>query len=326
MFSDGTLVAYNNSIGAIAGTPSANSLLLGKREDGDARGFAMNGMIDEVAFWNRALTDAELVYLYNSGKGNAVVEGAAIDVTTGFSSVSNPNPPFSYGYYTGSTFSLLPYSDSSQNFGCWYSPSGGPFIDWTGVPISDNYYWPANVLRFDPSYSAIPTVLRFTASRTGTYSITGYFIGLDNATTDVHITANMQQDIFSDYINGRADLKGFSISQTLNHGEFVNFVVGSNGNIYSDATGLAATITEIVHTTNIIDATYGIGAGSFELGVFVNGGGITFARGPGYMGVAPGDSTTITGWTVGGPDVHAVHVPVHSDRTDNYNRVYGHWI
>ena len=50
---------------------------------------------------------------------------------------------------------------------------------------------------------------------------------------------------------------------------------------------------------NIIDATYGAGAGSFELGNFVDGGGP--GGGPNYMAVAPGDSSTITGWTVGGP-------------------------
>jgi hypothetical protein len=52
---------------------------------------------------------------------------------------------------------------------------------------------------------------------------------------------------------------------------------------------------------NIIDQTYGIGAGSFELGTFVNGGGdATGGGGTDYMGLAP-SNTTITGWTVGGP-------------------------
>jgi hypothetical protein len=45
--------------------------------------------------------------------------------------------------------------------------------------------------------------------------------------------------------------------------------------------------------TNLIDFTYGTGAGSFELGNFLD-------NGYGYMGLAPG-TTTITGWTVGGP-------------------------
>jgi len=44
---------------------------------------------------------------------------------------------------------------------------------------------------------------------------------------------------------------------------------------------------------NLIDDTYGVGAGSFELGTFVD-------NGIGFMGLAPG-SATITGWNVGGP-------------------------
>lgn len=42
---------------------------------------------------------------------------------------------------------------------------------------------------------------------------------------------------------------------------------------------------------NIIDDTYGTGAGSFELGTYAGGA---------FVSLAPGD-TTITGWTVGGP-------------------------
>lgn len=44
---------------------------------------------------------------------------------------------------------------------------------------------------------------------------------------------------------------------------------------------------------NIIDATYGVGAGSFELGTFSN-------NGLGYQ-VLPSGSSTMIGWTVGGP-------------------------
>ena len=46
---------------------------------------------------------------------------------------------------------------------------------------------------------------------------------------------------------------------------------------------------------NIIDSTHGAGAGSFELGTFVNNSGIY-----NFMNLPKG-STTITGWTVGGP-------------------------
>jgi len=44
---------------------------------------------------------------------------------------------------------------------------------------------------------------------------------------------------------------------------------------------------------NIIDATYGAGAGSFELGSFIN-------NGVNFMSL-PSGAATITGWTVGGP-------------------------
>ncbi len=50
---------------------------------------------------------------------------------------------------------------------------------------------------------------------------------------------------------------------------------------------------------NIIDSTYGAGAGSFELGTFDASSGLA-PQSDSYMGLAPG-STTITGWTVGGP-------------------------
>jgi hypothetical protein len=59
------------------------------------------------------------------------------------------------------------------------------------------------------------------------------------------------------------------------------------------ALGLALTAGHAIAQSNIIDATYGLGAGSFELGAFV-------ANSEGYMALAPG-SNTIIGWTVGGP-------------------------
>jgi len=61
-----------------------------------------------------------------------------------------------------------------------------------------------------------------------------------------------------------------------------------------------ATVTAILvacsplHAQNLIDLTHGDGAGSFEHGSFVDGGG-------GFMRLGAG-STAITGWTVGGPD------------------------
>jgi hypothetical protein len=47
-------------------------LLVGKRNQFDGRNFAVDGRIDEVAIWSRALSDAEIAFLFNEGSGNPV--------------------------------------------------------------------------------------------------------------------------------------------------------------------------------------------------------------------------------------------------------------
>lgn len=83
-------------------------------------------------------------------------------------------------------------------------------------------------------------------------------------------------------------LKTFNLTRSV---ALIAFAIG----------GALAPVELVTANTNLIDATYGVGAGSFELGNFVNGGadGASFG-GTDYMGLAVG-STAITGWTVGGP-------------------------
>jgi hypothetical protein len=52
---------------------SSLPLLIGQRNDSSGQSFPVNGLIDEVAIWNRALTDDEIAFLYNEGAGRAVV-------------------------------------------------------------------------------------------------------------------------------------------------------------------------------------------------------------------------------------------------------------
>lgn len=47
-------------------------LLLGRRNDADGRGFGLRGVMDEVAVWSRALSDAEALALFNGGAGRPV--------------------------------------------------------------------------------------------------------------------------------------------------------------------------------------------------------------------------------------------------------------
>lgn len=62
---------------------------------------------------------------------------------------------------------------------------------------------------------------------------------------------------------------------------------------------------------NLIDATYGTGAGSFELGAFVD-------NGNNFMELASG-STAITGWTAGGGGVDWLTPPIFGPKQGNYS-------
>lgn len=70
MVFNGTPVAYGSSAQAIS--ISGMPLLVGRRNALDWRNFAVDGRIDEIAIWPRALSDAEITFLFNNGgSGNA---------------------------------------------------------------------------------------------------------------------------------------------------------------------------------------------------------------------------------------------------------------
>jgi hypothetical protein len=50
----------------------AAPLYIGCRNPVDGRIFSVNGRLDEVAIWKRALTDDEIAHLYNTGSGNLI--------------------------------------------------------------------------------------------------------------------------------------------------------------------------------------------------------------------------------------------------------------
>lgn len=70
IFYDGSVVAQGSSTGAISDT--GMPLLVGKRNQFDGRHFPVNGQIDEVGIWQRALSDAETAFLFNGGNGNPI--------------------------------------------------------------------------------------------------------------------------------------------------------------------------------------------------------------------------------------------------------------
>ncbi len=79
VFHDDTLVAAGMSAGSLP--TSANPLLIGARNAGDGRNFTVNGLIDEVAIWNRALSDTDIALIWNGGTGRQItstVDGGTI--------------------------------------------------------------------------------------------------------------------------------------------------------------------------------------------------------------------------------------------------------
>ncbi|MBL8422463.1 MAG: LamG domain-containing protein [Candidatus Accumulibacter phosphatis] len=79
VFHDDTLVATGTSAGSLP--ISANPLLIGARNTGDGRNFTVNGLMDEVAIWNRALSDTDLALIWNGGAGRQItsaVDGGTI--------------------------------------------------------------------------------------------------------------------------------------------------------------------------------------------------------------------------------------------------------
>lgn len=71
LFFDGASVAFNTISGSTSGATS-DPLLVGRRDSADGRGFSTDGSLDELAIWSRALSNAEITTLFNSGTGLAI--------------------------------------------------------------------------------------------------------------------------------------------------------------------------------------------------------------------------------------------------------------
>ncbi len=71
---DGVLdsTATNPSTGAPTLTTNGKNAMIGNNPDNTARSF--DGLIDDVAIWNRALTNTEIATLYNGGTGTSVAD------------------------------------------------------------------------------------------------------------------------------------------------------------------------------------------------------------------------------------------------------------
>jgi Concanavalin A-like lectin/glucanases superfamily/Thrombospondin type 3 repeat len=91
VFYDGSAVAQGSSTGAISDT--GMPLLVGKRNQLDGRNFAVDGRIDEVAIWSRALSEAEIARIFNDRRPVSIdTDGDGIlDADDNCPDTSNPD-------------------------------------------------------------------------------------------------------------------------------------------------------------------------------------------------------------------------------------------
>ncbi len=76
---DTSIISAN--VGTTAASNVSNPLLLGRRDPVDTRDFSNDSLFDEVAFWDRALTNAEVTSQYNGGSGRLI---SAVPEPSGF--------------------------------------------------------------------------------------------------------------------------------------------------------------------------------------------------------------------------------------------------
>jgi hypothetical protein len=67
---DRLLISDTNFTGSIV--PSANPLLIGNRDAASRQVLPLNGSLDEIAIWNRALSTSEIATLWNNGAGQMI--------------------------------------------------------------------------------------------------------------------------------------------------------------------------------------------------------------------------------------------------------------
>ncbi len=175
------------------------------------------------------------------------------DPATAFSTASNPNGVWSYGYSRGPG-DFIPFSTSSTRYGLpsWrenfkdkenrdtHTPQVG--CNGSDAPIS----FPAMTvgpgeMHLHPGPNNELAVLRFTAPDTSSYTVSGSFFGQDHQTsTDVHLLVDGTELWKGDVQGfGKSSSVPFSVTMALTSGSHLDFVVGSGGNGYlCDSTGL----------------------------------------------------------------------------------------
>ena len=191
---------------------------------------------------------------------NAVVVGQ-YDIAADFSTSSNPNGAWSYGYSTTLGGSLILHASTTAHpaytsIDNWHTDLGYgvPVIlrNSTSVAVTNDtgtIVLGAGQLASHSGTSGEFSVIRFTSPAAGLFNVSGSFLGADlvGTTTDVHILLN-GSEVFAGSVLGFSTGSGpsFNSNWSFSAGDTLDFVVGwGNGDFTSDATLISAVITQV---------------------------------------------------------------------------------
>lgn len=164
------------------------------------------------------------------------------DVATDFSLESNPNGVWIYGY-SGTLGGTLNFYDQASVDGAGNQLWRSSVVQSLGAPA--DWKRTDGTAAFHPGQGGEYSVYRFTAPSQGTYNLSVVFTGIDSTTTDVHVLQG-SNSLFSGNISGFGSTSNYATSLSLAANDIVDFAVGfGNGSFYSDATGIAATLTPV---------------------------------------------------------------------------------
>jgi hypothetical protein len=187
----------------------------------------------------------------------------ADSVVGDFSTASNPNGVWSYGYFAPTSSGYGPFNPFTVVNTCiggtigWTIPGGcssttPPFVsaNLTGSTVTffGEVAFPANVLDLHPTFN-LDAAVRWTAPAAGTADVSGFWMGLNGlngtgfTTTNVYILLNgniVANGLIQDFLVPL----NFHFTVPVAPGDTIDFVVGDMGNGQRmDSTGLAAEVT-----------------------------------------------------------------------------------
>jgi len=178
--------------------------------------------------------------------GAAPAATLTYDAVTDFS-ITNGNPNGFWSYRADGT--LLTHTENINGNAAnpaWDRGSSEPNFRTIGIVGAGYLTIPANtsVLNLDPEGGTV--TVRFKPTYSGTFTVTGYFLGDDNhggVTHPVTIDKDGATSLFASTITSFHEQKNFSLSVALLFGDYIDFNVSVGTDYRYLSTGLSALIT-----------------------------------------------------------------------------------